>query len=157
MPSVLKDKASGGTVYAFLPVFILFLIFSFLPFIHFGSKYSSAGTGPESNQIAERKKVFNINGRTIGAFDARGNIFNISGRKIGSSDDTGNVYNTSNRVVGKMDPAGKIYNQLGTFLGSVDHDGNVYNRNGRKVGSVEVMGNFNSMGGAARLILLKGR
>ncbi|MBW2063471.1 MAG: hypothetical protein JRJ03_00930 [Deltaproteobacteria bacterium] len=152
-----SGKSIGGTILVFPPVFLLLLILSLLPLLHFGSGYSFAGKGPEPNQVAERKKVYNINRRTIGFFDSQGNIFNISGRKIGSSDDTGNVYNFNNKVVGKIDPGGKIHNQLGTVLGSIDQDGNVYNRNGRKVGSVEIAVNFNSMGGAARLLLLQGR
>jgi len=117
-----------------------------------------AQTEKAAEKDESKLNVINIHGREIGSVDTDGNVFNRYGKLIGSVDmEKGTIFNVSKIVIGKIDPNGKVFNQSDTVLGSVDTDGNVFNVSGRKVGIVNAGGNLIFIGGAARLLLLRGK
>ena len=140
----------------------IFLVVGFVSVSTFNMMcYFNGQAFAQTKKTAEKDdsklNVMNLYGRALGSVNTDGNIFNRFGRLVGSVDiEKGTIFNVSKIVIGKIDKSGKIYNQSGTTLGSVDGDGNVFNVSGRKVGTVSAEGNLILIGGAARLLLLKG-
>ena len=65
--------------------------------------------------------------------------------------------NISKANIGMVDSEGEVRNQLGTVLGFVDAQGIAYNRLRKGVGSVEGIHGLTIIGGAARLLLFRGK
>lgn len=104
-----------------------------------------------------KPNVFTPYDQPMGAVDSVGNIFALAGNQIGKVDTDGSIYNVSKIIVGTVDPEGKVTNQTGTLLCTVTPDGKVYNVSGTLLGLVkDTGGNLTLIGGAARLLVLRG-
>ncbi len=134
----------------------LVMIFALTVLMDFGATVW-AGDQSDLQKMSEKGTVLNLQGREIGSVDSEGKVYNRDGKFIGSVDAGGHVYNISKANIGMVDSEGEVRNQLGTVLGFVDAQGIAYNRLRKGVGSVEGIHGLTIIGGAARLLLFRGK